>query len=87
MKEIKLNKAEYDYLSKAPFVAEKLSNLLFISLRQIGDGYLLIITEEQADELRDLFGEQLQIAGFDKDYRPTYEGELLESLIDKFFCG
>lgn len=33
----------------------------------------------------DLFGEQLQIQGFDKNYNLTKEGAILENLIDLFY--
>jgi len=36
-------------------------------------------------EMRDMFGEQLQIEGFDENYCPTKQGRILESLIDKFY--
>lgn len=39
------------------------------------------------DEIRDMFGEQLQIEGFDENYCPTKQGRILESLIDKFYLG
>lgn len=88
MRQLKLNKIEYSYLFRASFLPSDLKNLLSISWKQVeNDDFLLTLTEDQVDEFRDLFGEQLQIVGFDEDYKPTYEGELLESLIDKFFCG
>lgn len=51
------------------------------------DKYLIKISEDQADEMRDLCEEQLQIAGFDEKYEFTVEGKILESLIDRFFVG
>ncbi len=41
------------------------------------------LSAEEADDLRDACGEQLQRVGFDQDYSPTKEGKLLEALIDK----
>lgn len=46
-----------------------------------------MISEEKADEFRDLCTEQLQLIGFDEKYELTSEWKLLEALIDKFFCG
>ncbi|MBU1106243.1 MAG: hypothetical protein KKB51_06220 [Candidatus Riflebacteria bacterium] len=51
--------------------------------------YLMIqneeLTNEEADALRDLCGDRLQIHGFDKNYETTSEGNQLEDLIDKLF--
>jgi len=45
------------------------------------------LSEDQADELRDLCGDRLQTHGFDEKYQPTEEGKILEELIDKLFIG
>lgn len=86
MVKIKLDKIEYAYLCKASFLPKNFHNLLS-SLKREENIYLLILSEKEADEIRDLFGEQLQLAGFDESYKLTQEGAILESLIDKFFCG
>jgi len=44
-------------------------------------------TDEDMDLLRDACGELLQRIGFDEEYVPTHEGELLERLIDKLFTS
>ena len=46
-----------------------------------------MLAPEDADVLRDLCGERLQIYGFGPDYAPTLEGLRLERLIDKLFTG
>jgi len=43
------------------------------------------ISEENADMLRDLCSEKLQVLGFDRDYKLTPEGLILEDLIDIFY--
>jgi hypothetical protein len=48
---------------------------------------LLKISEDQADEIRDLYSEQLLLVGLDENYNPNIEGIILESLIDKLFIG
>jgi hypothetical protein len=45
------------------------------------------LTEDEADDLRDLCGEKLQDSGFDLDYNPNQIGKRLESLMDKLFIG
>lgn len=86
MLEIELNRNEYNYLCQASFLEDKYRKLLFSSEQQDGK-YSLKISEDQADEIRDLCGEQLQIFGFDTQYELTQEGKILESLVDKFFVG
>ena len=86
MLKIELNRNEYNYLCQASFLEDKYRKLLFFS-QQKDDKYALKISEDQADEIRDLCGEQLQIAGFDEKYELTPEGKILESLVDKFFVG
>lgn len=86
MVEIKLNKNEYDYLRRASFLSKNIQDVLF-SCKQYNENFLLEISPNQADEIRDLCGEQLQFVGFDEKYELTYEGKILESLIDKFFLG
>ncbi len=86
MLKINLSKIEYTYLSQASFLPKKVKTML-PPKDQAADGCMLTVSEEQADEIRDLCGERLQIAGFDKDYALTQEGEILEDLIDKFFTA
>jgi hypothetical protein len=61
-------------------IKSKYRKLLFPS-EQRNDKYSLNIPEYQVDEIRDLCGKQLQIAGFDEKYELTPEGKLLESLV------
>lgn len=83
---IQLNQDEYSYLCKASFLPDGLRQLFFLTERE-ENAYKLNITEDQADEIRDLCGEQLQLVGFDEKYDPTSEGKLLEDLVDKFYIG
>jgi hypothetical protein len=45
------------------------------------------ISDDIADELRDLCAERLDTHGFDENYNPTEEGKKLEALIDKLYIG
>lgn len=80
-----LNEAEYIYLLNSSFLSDSWKKLINISSQSIDGLYVVNISEEQSDELRDICGEQLQLVGFDTKYCLTHEGEVLESLIDKFF--
>ena len=46
-----------------------------------------LLTEDEADDLRNLCGDRLAIQGFDLQYNPTREGRRLEDLIDKLYTG
>lgn len=83
---IKLSKPEYAYLCKAAFMQKKYRETL-LSAQQISDVHLINISEDQAKEIRDLCGEQLQIAGLAEKDKLTSERKILESLIDKFVIG
>jgi len=86
MLKIELNKNEYNYLCKASFLDNKCRKLVS-SGQHYKNKYLINVSDDQADVIRDLCGEQLQVVGFDEKYELTPEGEILESLIDKFFIG
>jgi len=45
-----------------------------------------LISDDVADELRDLCADRLDAHGFDVDYNPTEEGKKLEMLIDKLYA-
>ena len=53
--------------------------------RVVENAYKLDVSEDLADEIRDLCGEQLHLVGFDEKYAATPEGKLLEDLVDKFW--
>lgn len=42
---------------------------------------------DEADDLRELAQDMLQVHGFDEHYHPTPKGRALEQLIDKLFTG
>ena len=46
-----------------------------------------LISNDVADQLRDLCTDRLDTHGFDIDYHPTEEGKKLEALIDKLYIG
>ncbi|MCH8081668.1 MAG: hypothetical protein IID52_04710 [Proteobacteria bacterium] len=45
------------------------------------------VTFDEADILRDLCAEKLDIYGFDEKYEPTKLGQNLETLIDVLYTG
>ncbi|SHL04164.1 hypothetical protein [Desulforamulus aeronauticus] len=45
------------------------------------------ITNDAADEIRDLCLEKLQTVGFDEKYKLSRQGKVLEDLIDVFYVS
>ncbi len=45
------------------------------------------INDDQADELRDLCNDQLDVCGYDEHYKLNENGKKLELLVDKLFVG
>jgi hypothetical protein len=86
MFQIDLDKDEYNYICNASFITGDYKRVIS-SGRKCDDKFLLDLSEDQADELRDLCSEHLLLVGLDEQYNPTSEGKILESLIDKFFTG
>lgn len=81
---IKLSADEIAYLSTASFIPVEFAEQIKLASAP-GDASISVdILEDDADALRDMFGEQLQKVGFDAAYNPNTTGQLLERLIDKF---
>ena len=83
---IELTDDEQQILVTSVPLPEKLRNVAD-SARRSGHKWLLNISEEDADEIRDLCGDRLVEVGFDERYEPNKAGLLLEGLVDKFFIG
>ena len=73
----------FEYVLKGDFLGQRERDLFMRALRR-GEGYLLEVEADEADAIRDACGEQLQRVGFDADYNPTRDGEMLEKLVDLF---
>lgn len=82
---VRLSLEEFKYLLTGDFLSNKLVEKISDSSILKNDIYILEVSEDDAGNIRDFCGEQLQKAGFDEQYNPTKEGLILESLIDKFF--
>ena len=52
-----------------------------------GNQPVLEITDETADEYRNLLQDEFEVGGMDERYELTARGQILESLIDKLFTG
>ena len=83
---IKLTNDERELLLSRVRIPQHLAAVIH-QAEYCADNWILNISEEDADTIRDLCGETLQEIGFDKEYNPTHAGRILECLIDKFFIG
>lgn len=83
---IELKKIEYFYLRQNAFFLPK-NHALPNPAKDKEGNFILEISEELADAIRDHCGERLQIVGFDNKYSLIQEGKMLETLIDIFFIG
>lgn len=82
--EVRLNKKQFEYLSHN-FIEDHPS--LNLKVTQGNEFTVINLNEDIADEIRDWAGEELQEKGFDENYEPNKEGEILENLIDIFYIG
>lgn len=84
MKLIRLSKNDIEFmLLSLKDMPENLAD----KLKQLGENKIKPedISIDEYDSLRDLCGDWLQMYGFDENYNPTKEGEMLENLIDKLY--
>jgi len=83
--QIKLASEEVSYLLRNRFLNPDLLSFVEKAERITPSTSVLNVTPCEADRFRDAFAEQMQKVGFDADYKPTVEGQILESLVDRFF--
>lgn len=53
-----------------------------LKLISVGGGKL---SEDQADELRDLCNDKLDVCGYDEQYKLNEDGKRLDALVDKLY--
>ncbi|MDN3505822.1 MAG: hypothetical protein P0S96_01165 [Simkaniaceae bacterium] len=82
MKRIKIKKQEHSFLEKnRREIPENIAYLLDLKFFKES----IMVTDEQADVLRDYFIEWQQEVGFNYSYELTNEGEILQRLIDELY--
>lgn len=79
-----MTRREINYLEGASFVAHALRMLRRDAKWLSATEAVLELPPSKAEEFREAFTEELARVGFDEDYAPTPEGQLLENLIDRF---
>ena len=73
------------YLKNTAFLPDELARI--INAGDAGDngGILLSLSRDTSEQFRSIFTERLAKVGFDGGYEPTSEGNVLETLIDRFY--
>jgi hypothetical protein len=80
---IKLTREDIQFMFKELSMPEYLRT----ALEDVANNKKGGLSDEMADELRDLCAERLDTHGFDPEYSPTAVGKILENLIDKLYVG
>jgi hypothetical protein len=83
---VELSQKEHEMLATTVQMPDALREVIR-SARQAGRKWHLELSEDDADDIRDLCGDTLQQIGFDEHYEPNKAGWILEGLVDKFFTG
>jgi hypothetical protein len=83
---VELTRKEHEMLTTKVPMPEALRGVIR-SARQTGRKWHLELSDDDAEEIRDLCGDTLQQIGFDEHYEPNKAGWILEGLVDKFFTG
>jgi hypothetical protein len=78
---VRLSPQLFEYALQGNFLGERERALLMNASRS-DQSYVVDLSDDDADAIRDASGEHLQRVGFDGDYRPTLEGRMLEELVD-----
>ena len=73
------------YLRQLAARDKSLVGLLGLPERLRGSDMSIRLGRAEAEQLRDYLTTQLATAGFDNSYSLNEEGDMLETLIDKFF--
>jgi hypothetical protein len=79
-----LSKEELRYLAEANFIDSSLLEKAERDSLHLRDRIQLKLSASEADKFGDLLTERLAKTGFDQEYKLTFEGQILETLIDKF---
>ena len=83
---VELSQKEHEMLTTTVQMADTLREVVR-SARHSGRKWHLELSDDDAEEIRDLCGDTLVAIGFDERYEPNKAGWILEGLVDKFFTG
>jgi hypothetical protein len=81
---ISLSLSEAEYLLRREVLPDSLSALVRDGIKIRPELLILELTDEQAGEFEDLLRMKMVQVGFDQNYHLNRDGEILESLADRF---
>jgi len=84
-REFPLSEEELEYLKELASGDESLASLFSRPERPPGRRPVIRLSTTEAEQIRDHLTTRLAMVGFDKDYSPNAQGQLLEELIDRFY--
>ena len=82
--EFRVSAKESEYLKQLASRDESLVGLLRFNEDQYGR-VTVRLGRAEAEQLRDSLTTQLAAVGFDKNYSPNEQGQMLEELVDRFY--
>ena len=81
---VRLSREELNYLTETAWLPEDLEDVVNGARVTNDEGGVLTVDRITAERFRDEFTSRLARYGFNQNYEPTNEGQLLENLIDRF---
>jgi hypothetical protein len=85
--EFKLSTDEFNFLRQIASNDTAVSRLLLREESAVSDKLTIRLNRAQAEKLREFLTERLAATGFEGDYSPNKQGEMLETLIDRFYVS
>lgn len=83
--EFRVSEAELKYLKQLVLHDETLTNLIRFPEGAPDRKATIQLSLIEAERLRELLTIQLASVGFDENYSPNQEGQMVEKLIDRFY--
>jgi len=83
--EFQVSAKELEYLKRLVSHDDPLAGLLIPQGGTRGHQIRIRLGRAEAQHLRDYLTTQLATIGFDEDYSPNEQGQMLENLIDRFY--
>ena len=84
MRSVRVSPELCGYLRAAAYLPADLRQVVQDCLPDCGQTSTILVAAGIAERFRGCFTERLARTGFDREYRPSPEGVILEDLIDRF---
>ncbi len=87
LNQFQLSANEWEYLQQLLSHDEALATLLKFQKGAPGRKVIIQLSRAQAEQLRDYLTSRLAAVGFNDNYSPNEQGQMLEELIDRFYVS